>query len=429
MSENSRPRRILPAILTALALVAGCATVDSTTPKIVGTTPKEDTEAGIKRWEPQAADQRVWIENACPREIMGPGPWKRCAERNLQALQAGLPDLTVLASADRAWIENACPRQIMEPDPWKRCAERNLQALQAGLPDLTALASADRAWIENACPRQIMEPDPWKRCAERNLQALQAGLPDLTALASADRAWIENACPQQIMGPGPWKRCAERNLQALQAGLPDLTVLASADRAWIENACPRQIMGPDPWKRCAERNLQAFQAGLPDLTALASGASQDRASRVDHNDGGGSAVATRAEPRRIVEEITGPESTGHTTTNTPPDPPRLAAPVDGERWFCYTNPLSTLFDQSPEIVLTREGETDQPFGKGRVLVADVIYDAIFQIEGIDRRWDWSDGMDSISVNSGGVGAYFNFRLLEQGKTRLPPTQQLWCNQK
>ena len=140
-------------------------------------------------------------------------------------------------------------------------------------------------------------------------------------------------------------------------------------------------------------------------------------------------MATRAEPRRIVEEITGPESTGHTTTNIPPDPPRLAAPVDGERWFCYTNPLSTLFDQSPEIVLTREGETDQPFGKGRVLVADVIYDAIFQIEGIDRRWDWSDGMDSISVNSGGDGAYFNFRLLEPGKTRLPPTQQLWCNQK
>ena len=300
MSENSRPRRFLPAILTVLALVAGCATIDSTTPKIVGTTPKEDTEAGIKRWEPQTADQRVWIENACP--------------------------------------------------------------------------------------------------------------------------W-------QIMGPGPWKRCAERTLQAFQAGLPDLTALASADRAWIENACPRQIMGPDPWKRCAERNLQALQAGLPDLTALASGASQDRASRVDHNDGGGSTVATRAEPRRIVEEITGPESSGHITTNTPPDPPRLAAPVDGERWFCYTDGLSTLFDQSPEIVLTREGETDQPFDKGRVLVADVIYDAIFEIEGIYRCWDWSDGMDSIGVNSGGNGAYFNFRLLEPGKTRLPPTQQLWCNQK
>ena len=302
MSGNSRPRRFLPAILTVLVLVAGCATVDSTTPKIIGTTPKQDTGAGIERQEPHTADQRVWIENACPREILG-------------------------------------------PDPWKRCAERNLQALQAGLPDLSALAGADRVWIENACPREVL--------------------------------------------------------------------------------------GPDPWKRCAERNLQALQAGLPDLSALAGGPSQDpaSASRVDRNDGGGPTVATRAEPRRTVEEITGPLSRGYTTTSTPPDPPRLAAPVEGERWFCYTNSLSTLFDQSPDIVLTREGETDQSFGKGRVLVADVIYDAIFQIEGIGRRWDWSDGMDSISVNSGGDGAYYNFRLLESGKTSLPPTQTLWCNQR
>ena len=140
-------------------------------------------------------------------------------------------------------------------------------------------------------------------------------------------------------------------------------------------------------------------------------------------------MATRAEPQRAVEEITEPELTGHATADIPPDPSRLAAPADGERWFCYTNPLSTLFDQSPEIVLTREGETDQPFGKGRVLVADVIYDAIFQIEGIDRRWDWSDGMDSISVNPGGDSAYFNFRLLEPGETLLSPTQQLWCDQR
>ena len=235
MSETSRLLRFLPAILTVLALVAGCATVDGTTPKTVGKTPKEDTEAGIERWEPQTADQRAWIENACPREIMGPGPWKRCAERNLQALQAGLPDLTALASVDRAWIENACPREIM--------------------------------------------------------------------------------------GPGPWKRCAERNLQALLAGLPDLTALTSADRAWIENACPREIMGPGPWKRCAERNLQAAHGGLPEPEFDTNGASQDpaSASRFDHKDGGGSTVATPAEPRRIVEEITGPESTGHTTTNTRPN--------------------------------------------------------------------------------------------------------------
>ena len=345
MGQNSRPCRLLSVLTAVLTLVAGCATLDGSSPIAERTMPKEAPKTGIERGEPQTADQRAWIENACPRGIMGPGPWKRCAERNLRALQAGLPDLTALANADRAWIENACPRGIM--------------------------------------------------------------------------------------GPGPWKRCAERNLRALQAGLPDLTALASADRAWIEKACPREIMGPSPWKRCAERNLQALEAGLPDLTAHASGASQNptSVSRVDHNDGGASTVATRAEPRRIVEEMDRLFSTGHTTAKAPPDPPRLAAPVNGERWFCYTNVLFSLSDRSPEIVLTREGKTDQPIGKGRVLVADVIYDAIFRIEGIDRRWDWSDGMDSISVNPGGTAAYFNFRLLEPGKTLLPPTQILWCSQK
>ena len=258
---------------------------------------------------------------------------------------------------------------------------------------------------------------------------IEAGTERSEPQTADHRAWIENACPREVMGPAAWKRCAERNLLAVQAGLPDLTALVGADRAWIENACPREVMGPAAWKRCAERNLLAVQAGLPEFDA--SGASRDStsASSVDHNDGRGPTVATRAEPQRIVEEITEPELTGHATADIPPDPSRLAAPADGERWFCYTNPLSTLFDQSPEIVLTREGETDQPFGKGRVLVADVIYDAFFQIEGIDRRWDWSDGMDSISVNPGGDSAYFNFRLLEQGETLLSPTQQLWCDQR
>ena len=388
MTDKSKPHRLLPAIMTVLALVTGCATANRTTPTAVDMPPKEDPPAGIERQRPPTADHRAWIENACPRDILG-------------------------------------------PDPWKRCMERNLQALQAGLPDLTGLASADRAWIENSCPRDVIGPGPWKRCAERNLQALQAGLPDLSTLTSADRTWIEDSCPRDVIGPGPWKRCAERNLQALQAGLPDLSTLTSADRAWIEDACPRDVIGPGPWKQCAERNLQALQAGLPDTSALASSTSQNRlsASRDDQNAGRGSITTTREESRPIAEETTSPESTARTTANTRPAPPRLAAPLNGERWFCYSDPLSTLFDQSPHIVLTREGETAQPFGKGRVLVADVIYDTTFQIEGIDRRWDWSDGKDSISISSSGDGAYFNFRLLEPGKTRLPPTQQLWCNQK
>ena len=49
MSESSRPRRFLPLILIVLTLIAGCATVDGTTP--AAGTPKEDTKAGIEQWK------------------------------------------------------------------------------------------------------------------------------------------------------------------------------------------------------------------------------------------------------------------------------------------------------------------------------------------------------------------------------------------
>ena len=51
MSENSTPRRLLPATLILLALVAGCATADGTSPNVEGATPKEDTKAGIEQWK------------------------------------------------------------------------------------------------------------------------------------------------------------------------------------------------------------------------------------------------------------------------------------------------------------------------------------------------------------------------------------------
>lgn len=49
MSGNSRLRRFLPAIMTALAL-AGCATVDGPTSTTEGTIPKEDIKARLEQW-------------------------------------------------------------------------------------------------------------------------------------------------------------------------------------------------------------------------------------------------------------------------------------------------------------------------------------------------------------------------------------------
>ena len=51
MSENSRLRRLLAVLLTVLAFNAGCATVDRITSTTEGTTPQEDTKAGIEQWK------------------------------------------------------------------------------------------------------------------------------------------------------------------------------------------------------------------------------------------------------------------------------------------------------------------------------------------------------------------------------------------
>ena len=249
-----------------------------------------------------------------------------------------------------------------------------------------AQTADEQAWIEEACPRGL-GPDIWSDCVNRQLRALRQGLPELTGLASNDRAWIEEACPRGL-GPDIWSDCVNRQLRALRQGLPELTGLASNDRAWIEEACPRGL-GPDIWSDCVNRQLRALRQGLPEEIA-----------EPDPGD------ATAAHPQAAV--------------------PRLRAPADGERWFCYTDELSALLDVPPNIVLTREGRTDQPFGKGQVLVAGVIYDASFEIEGIDRRWDWNE-FDMIAINPGGNGGYYNFRGLEPGES-AGPSQALWCLQ-
>ena len=273
------------------------------------------------------------------------------------------------ATADQAWIEDACPRQLQGPAVWKDCVERNLRALQAGLPDIAALAATDRVWIEDACPRRLQGPAVWKDCVERNLQALQAGLPDITALTAADRAWIEDACPRRLQGPAVWKRCVERDLQALQAGLPDLTALAAADRAWIEDACPRRLQGPDVWKRCVERNLRALQAGLPELDT------RDVGRTAAHSDGTGTIPPLEAKPELDQPDPAAVDPADRTraaaedgpleAANDDPDPaPGLPAPTGGERWFCYTDKLSQAFDPEPELVLTPRRPDGQSIRRG-----------------------------------------------------------------
>ena len=157
------------------------------------------------------------------------GPEKPRAEEIAGGLWAEAPDVTVVLSADeRVWIERACPRGI-GPAIWKRCVERNLEALKAGMPNLAGLSADEQSWIEQACPRGI-GPAIWKRCAERNLEALKAGMPNLAGLSADEQSWIEQACPRGI-GPAIWKRCAERNLEALKADTGSRTPTESTSYA------------------------------------------------------------------------------------------------------------------------------------------------------------------------------------------------------
>ncbi len=76
------------------------------------------------------------------------GPEKPRAEEIARGLWAEAPDSTVLSAEERAWIEQACPRGI-GPAMWKRCAERNLEALKAGTGNPTPTKSAANAGLQS----------------------------------------------------------------------------------------------------------------------------------------------------------------------------------------------------------------------------------------------------------------------------------------
>ena len=90
--------------------------------------------------------------------------------------------------------------------------------------------------------------------------------------------------------------------------------------------------------------------------------------------------------------------------------------------------------ETPEstIVLTRESPRDQAIGTGKIAVAGVTHDTHFEIEGIDRRWDWNfdneagGALDTFVISSDGEGAYYDFRGVEGPKTSTGPREFLPC---
>ena len=115
-----------------------------------------------------------------------------------------------------AWIAEVCPR-FVGPASWRRCVERERNAVNAGLPSTEGLPADIRAWIEEVCPR-FVGPASWSRCVERERNAVNAGLPSTEGVPADMRAWIEEVCPR-FVGPASWSRCIRRELNAVSAGL------------------------------------------------------------------------------------------------------------------------------------------------------------------------------------------------------------------
>jgi len=129
----------------------------------------------------------------------------------------------------------------------------------------------------------------------------------------------------------------------------------------------------------------------------------------------------------------------------PKDPaPHLPKPKNGERWLCVNNMSAWFLDLINEemmempksmIVLTRESPRSQARGTGKIAVAGVIHDTHFEIEGINRRWDWNvdeqagKALDALVIKNDGGGAYYDFRGVKGVQTSTWPRELLQCMQR
>ena len=125
------------------------------------------TEAGIVA---RADDDQAWIEDSCTRNL-GPALWSACVQREVDAVNRGMPDLSGLAASDQTWIEDSCPRNL-GPALWSACVQREVDAVNRGMPDLSGLAASDQAWIEDSCPRNL-GPALWSACLHREVEAIR----------------------------------------------------------------------------------------------------------------------------------------------------------------------------------------------------------------------------------------------------------------
>ena len=95
-----------------------------------------------------------------------------------------------------------------------------------------------------------------------------------------------------------------------------------------------------------------------------------------------------------------------------------------EKWRCFGQ---FDFDKKTALVkLTRVTKDGEKSGSGEVSVAGVTYKALFEVKGLDRRWDFGEGTRagflysySFVITPDGGGAYYDFSDVEYGGKTMP----------
>ena len=120
---------------------------------------------------------------------------------------------------------------------------------------------------------------------------------------------------------------------------------------------------------------------------------------------------------------------GCETTDLPPiGPSAVDADERIERWGCGDY-FDGCFFRCPVTLVA-----DLQAGTGSVKMAGVTTPTQFEIQGIDRRWDWCLADDfsydcAFKISPDGGGKYFNFRAAmpdEDGVTRVKPSDLFKC---
>ena len=118
-----------------------------------------------------------------------------------------------LSSNDQIWVNNSCSRTL-GPSLWKRCVERELDALKSGIPSMDQLSDQDRAWVNESCARTL-GPSLYRTCLIREENAIRQGMPQLNGIAERDKEWIYQSCHRSL-GPALFRNCIIRESKALK---------------------------------------------------------------------------------------------------------------------------------------------------------------------------------------------------------------------